>query len=51
MQTLIHDEAGIPLPFHSNYVDGKRDVVKGLPRVPVESFGGSEWPEYVWLDV
>ena len=45
IRPLIHDEAGTPLPFHSNYVDGKRDVVKSSPRVPVESFGGSEWPE------
>ena len=50
MQSLIRDEAGTPLPFHSNYVDGKRDAVKGLRRVPLESLGGGEWPEYAWID-
>ena len=50
MQQLVHDESGTIIPFHSNYVDGANDIVKGLPRVPIGEIGGCEWPEFVWLD-
>jgi peptide/nickel transport system substrate-binding protein len=49
MQTLIHNESGIVIPAHNNYVDGISDKVKGMPRVPLESLGGCEWPEFAWL--
>ena len=51
MQELISNEAGSPLPFHTNYIDAVHERVKGIPGVPLEHFGGSEWPEYAWLDV
>ena len=50
MQELISNEAGTPLPFHTNYVDAVHERVKGIPGVPLEHFGGAEWPEYAWLD-
>ena len=50
MQNLIHDESGTIIPFHSNYVDGANDKLKGLPRVPIGEIGGCEWPEFVWID-
>ena len=50
MQTLIHNESGIIIPAHLNYVDGVSDKVKGIPKVPLGECGGFEWPEFAWLE-
>ncbi len=50
MQTLIHNECGLIIPAHINFIDGASDKVKGMPKVPLESFGGGEWPEFAWLE-
>jgi peptide/nickel transport system substrate-binding protein len=50
MQTLIHNECGIVIPAHLNYVDGISDKVKGIPKVPLGDLGASEWPEFIWLE-
>ncbi|MDM8543561.1 ABC transporter substrate-binding protein [Desulfococcaceae bacterium HSG9] len=50
MQTIIHNESGMVIPAHINYVDGASDKVKGFPKVPLEAFGGCEWPEFAWLE-
>ena len=50
MQGLIRAEAGTPLPIHTSYVDATSTKVKGLPRVPLGALGGSEYPEFIWLD-
>jgi peptide/nickel transport system substrate-binding protein len=50
MQTLIHNESGIIIPAHTNYVDGVSDKVKGIPKVPLGEVGGFEWPEFAWLE-
>ena len=50
MQTLIHNECGMVIPAHLNYVDGISDKVKGIPKVPLGDLGGSEWPEFIWLE-
>ena len=49
MQTIIHNESGMIIPVHSNYLDGVNDKVKGIPWVPLGNLGGSEWPEFCWL--
>ncbi len=49
MQTLIHNECGMVIPAHTNYVDGVSDKVKGIPKVPLGEVGGFEWPEFAWL--
>ncbi len=49
MQTLIHNECGMVIPVHSNYIDGLSDKVKGMPWVPLGESGASEFPEFVWL--
>jgi peptide/nickel transport system substrate-binding protein len=48
MQTLIHDECGMVIPVHRNYLDAKSDKVEGIGRMPLGVFGGYEWPEFVW---
>ena len=40
MKQLISDEAGMPLPFHTNYIDAAHEKVKGLQRIPLEHFEG-----------
>ncbi len=49
MQTLIHDESGMVIPSHHNYVDAKLDEVQGIGRQPLGQMGGCEWPEFAWL--
>ena len=49
MQTLIHDECGMVIPVHRNYVDAKSDKVQGIGRMPLGSLGGYEWPEFAWV--
>lgn len=50
MQTLISEASGMIIPVHKNSVDGVSDTVKGMTRSPLGTLGGSEWPEFVWLD-
>ena len=49
-QKLCSDESGSLIATHSAYVDGVSSKLKGLRRVPVESLGGMEFPEFAWLD-
>ncbi|MCP4199137.1 MAG: ABC transporter substrate-binding protein, partial [Proteobacteria bacterium] len=49
MQTLIHNECGMVIPAHQNYIDGLSDKVKGIPWVPLGESGACEFPEFVWL--
>jgi peptide/nickel transport system substrate-binding protein len=49
MQTLIHNECGMVIPAHTNYVDGVSDKLKGIPWVPLGDCGASEFPEFIWL--
>ena len=48
MQTLIHDECGMVIPAHRNYLDALSDKVKGIGRMPLGTHGGYEWPEFAW---
>ncbi len=50
LQQMVADDAGTLIATHRAYIDAKATSVKGFPRVPVASFGGMEWPEYVWID-
>lgn len=49
-QKLCSAESGSLIATHSAYVDGISSKLKGFRKVPIESFGGMEWPEYLWLD-
>jgi peptide/nickel transport system substrate-binding protein len=50
MQRLVSEESGVIIPVHKNSVDGLSSRVKGMSRNPLGTLGGSEWPEFVWLD-
>ena len=48
MQKLIHDESGLIIPAHRNYLDAKSDKIEGIGRMPLGALGGFEWPEFAW---
>ena len=48
LQTMIHEENGMSLPMHRNYVDAIANHVKGLTYVPLNNFGGAESPVTLW---
>ncbi len=50
LQTMIHEENGMSLPMHRNYVDAVGSHVKGLTHVPLNNFGGAEAPVTLWRD-
>ncbi|WP_338550488.1 ABC transporter substrate-binding protein [Roseovarius phycicola] len=50
LQTMIHEENGMSLPVHRNYVDAAASYVKGRSNVPLNNFGGAESPVTLWRD-
>ena len=50
MQTLLHNGSGMVIPYHQNVIDGVNDKIHGIPNNPLGSLGGSEWPEFAWIE-
>ena len=50
MQSLVHNDSGMVIPYHVNQLDGVNNKVQGIPRVPLAALGGAEWPEFAWLE-
>ena len=50
LQTMIHEENGMSIPMHRNYVDAAAEHVKGRTEVPLNNFGGAESPVTLWRD-
>ena len=50
LQTMIHEENGMSIPMHRNYVDAAAAHVKGRTDVPLNNFGGAEAPVTLWRD-
>ncbi len=50
MQTLIHENSGVVIPAHPNYIDGKSSKLHGMPTVPLGQVGAGEFPEFAWLE-
>ncbi len=48
MQKLAHDESGMIIPAHSNYIDAIASDMKGIPKLSLGNLGGCEWPEFAW---
>jgi len=48
LQTLAHNESGMIIPAHQNYIDGVAENIMGVPSNPLGQMGGAEWPEFVW---
>ncbi len=50
LQTMIHEENGMSVPMHRNYVDAVASYVKGRTHVPLNNFGGAESAVTLWRD-
>jgi len=50
LQTMIHEENGMSIPMHRNYVDAAASHVQGRTNVPLNNFGGAESPVTLWRD-
>ncbi len=50
LQTMIHEENGMSIAAHRNYVDAAADHVKGRTYVPLNNFGGAESAVTLWRD-
>jgi peptide/nickel transport system substrate-binding protein len=48
MQKLVHENSGVIIPCHTNYLDAVAKDIMGVPKLSIGSLGGSEWPEFVW---
>ncbi|MEE2804470.1 MAG: ABC transporter substrate-binding protein [Pseudomonadota bacterium] len=48
MQTLVHNESGMVIPYHVNILDGISDRVQGMKNVPLGDLGAYTWPEFAW---
>ena len=50
MQTLVHNDAGMVIPYHTNVLDAKSTKVHGFSNVPLGQLGGNGWAEFIWKD-
>jgi peptide/nickel transport system substrate-binding protein len=50
MQTLVHDESGIGIPYFMSALDGHVRKLKGLSPIPLGNLMGFSFSQYVWLD-
>ncbi len=48
LQTMIHEDNGMSIPMHRNYVDAAASHVQGRTEVPLNNFGGAESPVTLW---
>jgi len=48
LQEDINMNGGSITPAHLNYTDGAASYIKGLTYCPLNNFGGSESPPYLW---
>lgn len=50
LQTMIHEENGMSIPVHRDFIDAAASHVKGRTSVPLNNFGGAECPVTLWRD-
>ena len=50
LQTLIHNENGMSIPVHRDFVDAAASHVQGRTSIPLNNFGGAECPVTLWRD-
>lgn len=50
LQTLVSEKSGSLIAAHRSYIDGIASNIKGVPKVPLGGFGGSEFGEFFWID-
>jgi peptide/nickel transport system substrate-binding protein len=50
LQTMVHDDSGIGIPFFTSGLDGHTKKLRGLSPIPLGGLMGFSFAEYVWLD-
>ncbi|MBO68577.1 MAG: hypothetical protein CL398_09725 [Acidiferrobacteraceae bacterium] len=50
MQTLVHNDAGMVIPYHTNVLDAVSSKMHGFSNVPLGQLGGNGWAEFAWKD-
>jgi peptide/nickel transport system substrate-binding protein len=50
LQTMVHDESGIAIPYFMSSLDGHSKKLRGLSPIPLGGLMGFSFAEHVWLD-
>ena len=50
LQTMVHDESGIAIPYFMASLDGHSRKLRGLSPIPLGGLMGFSFAEHVWLD-
>ena len=50
LQTMVHEESGIGIPYFMSSLDGHTRKLRGLSPIPLGGLMGFSFAEHVWLD-
>ena len=50
LQTMVHEDSGIAIPYFTSSLDGHNRKLRGLSPVPLGGLMGFSFAEHVWLD-
>ncbi len=50
LQTMVHEESGIGIPYFMSSLDGHARKLRGLSPIPLGGLMGFSFAEHVWLD-
>jgi len=50
LQTIIHNEGNIGIPFFNSNLDGHNKKLKGLSPIPLGGMMGYSFAEHLWLE-
>jgi peptide/nickel transport system substrate-binding protein len=50
LQTMVHEDSGIGIPFFTSSLDGHNRKLRGLSPIPLGGLMGFSFAEHVWLD-
>ena len=50
LQTMVHEESGIAIPYFMSSLDGHTRKLRGLSPIPLGGLMGFSFAEHVWLD-
>ena len=50
LQTMVHEESGIAIPYFTSSLDGHNRKLRGLSPIPLGGLMGFSFAEHVWLD-
>jgi peptide/nickel transport system substrate-binding protein len=50
LQTMVHEDSGIAIPYFTSSLDGHNRKLRGLSPIPLGGLMGFSFAEHVWLD-